>query len=287
MKRKLKENGSFRSSDANNSSVRFLVVTMAISLFLLFCVISTNAQNRKPSKKPGKPSKKSLILTPLEPQIPLDLIQNLSVCVPQKKDTLSILVLNSDSNLKLIIQTKDSSKTLIESAPISSLEQVLTKIEKNSTVILRSDPGLTFSTVVDSLYTIRKTLDECVNIEASVNKKESYVYILPEPKPLTNLNVKPNPLTLLVTVKANKYLALNNADEGTLSDLSKIKKHLRSIFQARIDNGVFREGTNEIESTLYVKADRSLPFNQVALLIDALKECGASPIGLIIDTLEQ
>jgi biopolymer transport protein ExbD len=41
-----------------------------------------------------------------------------------------------------------------------------------------------------------------------------------------------------------------------------------------------------IEKTVFIKGPRSLPYGEVAKVIDGLKGAGASPIGLQIDDLE-
>jgi biopolymer transport protein ExbD len=60
---------------------------------------------------------------------------------------------------------------------------------------------------------------------------------------------------------------------------------LREIFKERENNGVFREGTNEVEKTIFIKSPRSVRYGDVVKVIDAAKTAGASPIGLQIDDL--
>jgi biopolymer transport protein ExbD len=48
---------------------------------------------------------------------------------------------------------------------------------------------------------------------------------------------------------------------------------------------VFREGTNEVEKTLFIKSPRTLKYGDVVRVIDAVKQAGAQPIGLQIDDL--
>ncbi len=70
-----------------------------------------------------------------------------------------------------------------------------------------------------------------------------------EPKPEDQQqNPKPNPLTLVVAVnKADKKLTLNNEPVGDVSDPSGLTTALSQIFKDRENNGVVREGTNEVE----------------------------------------
>ena len=99
-------------------------------------------------------------------------------------------------------------------------------------------------------------------------------------------NVKPNPLTLVVTInKADRSLTLNNEAMGDVSDPSALTNRLTDVFRQREAEGVFREGTNEVEKTLFIKSPRSVRYGDVVKVIDAAKVAGAQPIGLQIDDL--
>jgi biopolymer transport protein ExbD len=107
-----------------------------------------------------------------------------------------------------------------------------------------------------------------------------------EPKNQQNLDVKPNPLTLVVAINgATKGVSLNNESAGDVSDASVLTAKLADIFKTREANGVFREGTNEIEKTIFIKSPTSVRYGDVVKVIDAAKLAGATPIGLQIDDL--
>ncbi|MBK9153767.1 MAG: biopolymer transporter ExbD [Chloracidobacterium sp.] len=109
-----------------------------------------------------------------------------------------------------------------------------------------------------------------------------------EPKNQQNLEVKPNPLTLVVAInKETKGVTLNNEPAGDVSDASALTAKLDEIFKARENNGVFREGTNEVEKTIFIKSPTSVRYGDVVRVIDAAKLAGASPIGLQIDDLTE
>ena len=109
-----------------------------------------------------------------------------------------------------------------------------------------------------------------------------------EPKDLQNVNVKPNPLTLVVGInKDTKAVTLNNDPYGDVSDTDKLTNKLREIFKERENNGAFREGTNEVEKTLFIKSPKSVKYGDVVKVIDAAKTAGAEPIGLQIDDLTE
>ena len=107
-----------------------------------------------------------------------------------------------------------------------------------------------------------------------------------EPKDQQDVNVKPNPLTLVVAInKDTKAITLNNETFGDVSDTDKLNAKLAEIFKERENNGVFREGTNEVEKTIFLKSPKSVRYGDVVKVIDAAKAAGASPIGLQIDDL--
>lgn len=107
-----------------------------------------------------------------------------------------------------------------------------------------------------------------------------------EPKDQPQANVKPNPLTLVVSInKDTKAVTLNNEPFGDVTDTEKLSDKLKEVFKQREDNGVLREGTNEVEKTLFIKSPKSVRYGDVVKVIDASKAAGASPIGLQIDDL--
>ena len=108
-----------------------------------------------------------------------------------------------------------------------------------------------------------------------------------EPKPEEQQIVKPNKLSLVVAITKDDKLTLNNDSIADISDTTPLVDQLKQIFQERANNGVFKDGTNEIEKTLFVKAPRSVKYGKVVNVIDAVKQAGAQPIGLQIDDLSE
>jgi len=109
-----------------------------------------------------------------------------------------------------------------------------------------------------------------------------------EPKQQQNIEVKPNPLTLVVGVsRETRAVTLNNEPAGTVDDAEALTTKLREIFKTRENNGVFREGTNEVEKTIFIKSPKSVRYGDVVRVIDAAKSAGAQPIGLQIDDLAE
>ena len=110
-----------------------------------------------------------------------------------------------------------------------------------------------------------------------------------EPKPDENqAPPKPNPLTLVITInKSDKSVTLNNEKAGDVTNTEELTNRLSAIFKDREAQGVFREGTNEVEKTVFIKSPRSVKYGEVVKVIDAVKQGGAQPIGLQIDDLTE
>jgi biopolymer transport protein ExbD len=103
-----------------------------------------------------------------------------------------------------------------------------------------------------------------------------------------NVILKPNPNTLIVFInREGAKLRLNQDDIGDVSDTAPLADKLKGVFADRESRGVLREGTNEVEKTVFIKAPKSVKYGDVVKVIDAVKAAGAQPIGLQIDDLEQ
>jgi biopolymer transport protein ExbD len=103
-----------------------------------------------------------------------------------------------------------------------------------------------------------------------------------------NVILKPNPNTLIVFInREGAKIRLNQDDIGDVSDTAPLTAKLEEVFKDRESRGVLREGTNEVEKTIFIKAPKSVKYGDVVKVIDAVKLAGAQPIGLQIDDLEQ
>lgn len=103
-----------------------------------------------------------------------------------------------------------------------------------------------------------------------------------------NVVLKPNPNTLIVFISRDGgKLRLNTEDIGAVADTEPLTAKLQEVFKDREAKGVIREGTNEVEKTIFIKAPKSVKYGDVVKVIDAVKMAGAQPIGLQIDDLEQ
>lgn len=111
-----------------------------------------------------------------------------------------------------------------------------------------------------------------------------------------NIRTEPGPLTLVVTIEADRTLKLNQIpDMGTVDDLSPLSSKLISVFEERTRNRAYRADMlsridlpedQRIEKTVFIKAPRSIPYGEVVRVLDGLKATGADPIGLQLDYLK-
>jgi biopolymer transport protein ExbD len=108
--------------------------------------------------------------------------------------------------------------------------------------------------------------------------------------------LKPNPLTLVVSITPDLQLKVNQDSIGSVNDTGPLSQKLRQVFQDRKTQRAYRVGMEtrtevpeeeRIEKTVFVKAPRSLKYGDVVKVIDAIKGAGASPVGLQVDDLPQ
>src|SRR5438105_13004372 len=91
-------------------------------------------------------------------------------------------------------------------------------------------------------------------------------------------NLKPNPLTLVVSITPDLQIKLNQDPMGSVNDTSALAAKLQQTFQQRKEQHAYKVGmetaTNvsedlRIEKTGFVKAPRALHYVAVVELIDA------------------
>ena len=106
--------------------------------------------------------------------------------------------------------------------------------------------------------------------------------------------LKPNPLTLVVTVTPDLQLKLNADDVGSVNDTGALSARLAGVFKQRKDQRAYKVGMemrsdltedDRIEKTVFVKAPRATKYGDVVKVIDAIKGAGATPVGLQVDDL--
>jgi biopolymer transport protein ExbD len=108
--------------------------------------------------------------------------------------------------------------------------------------------------------------------------------------------LKPNPLTLVVSIASDLSIKLNAESLGSVNDTAPLFLRLKQVFKERLDQRAFKIGfenrtdlkeDERIEKTVFVKAPRAAKYGDVVKVIDAIKGAGATPVGLQVDDLPQ
>jgi hypothetical protein len=90
-----------------------------------------------------------------------------------------------------------------------------------------------------------------------------------------------NPLLLVVRVSKQGSVSLNGQRLGTLDDTKILESKLSEVFQQRRQNNVYREGTTEVDTTVWILTSDSLTGSRLQTLAQAVKASGANPIKTI------
>ena len=106
--------------------------------------------------------------------------------------------------------------------------------------------------------------------------------------------LKPNPLTLVVSISQDMQIKLNQDSMGSVNDTAPLAQRLNQTFKDRLAQRAYKIGMetrsdlkdeDRIEKTVFVKAPRAMKYGDVVKVIDAIKGAGASPVGLQVDDL--
>lgn len=106
--------------------------------------------------------------------------------------------------------------------------------------------------------------------------------------------LKPNPLTLVVTIGSDLSIKLNQDALGSVNETTPLAQRLVQVFQQRKETRAYKVGfetrsdlkeEDRIEKTVFVKAPRATKYGDVVKVIDAIKGAGANPVGLQVDDL--
>jgi biopolymer transport protein ExbD len=163
-------------------------------------------------------------------------------------------------------------------------------MQMNKTKGVIPAPAINVTPLIDVLLVLL-----IIFMVAAPLKPHRFLAKLPS-EPPKNPDIKPNIHTLVVTIEPDRTLKLNHlSDMGTVDDLSRINAKLISIFEDRTRNRAYRSDMltridlpeqQRIEKTVFIKAPRTIPYGEVARVLDGLKGSGAEPIGLQLDDLK-
>ncbi len=213
-----------------------------------------------------------------------------------------ILLVASDNKLYLEqIQTTGNKSERTEK-PITKevLPDNLTKFFETKPpdkriVYLKADVGASYENVLQVFEVIRKADIDKVGLvvikakndldqnQVSASKFEVKLPALPDKAEELR---KPDPNALFAILDKDGKLKLNVDEMGTISNPERLTNMLTSVFKRRENEGVLREGTNEVEKTIFLRVSKSTKYGDFVKLVEAVKAAGAEPIGIEIDDRE-
>lgn len=218
--------------------------------------------------------------------------KNQKTVSPKITKYVFVLAIDIESNVSFSVQDAENSDRIGNLASPDALFELIEilndpsiknskRIKYDFTIIVRADPALNYGLVIDFLRKIRKVGGDNIRVEISKNLPDPFAMIPEEPEENSESSFSPN--TLIIEVTRERKVSINKMDSGTLYNISSLKEILSNIFRRREENLVLREGTNEVEKTVYIEADQSMHFGDVIQLFSAINEVGGSPIVLQID----
>lgn len=202
------------------------------------------------------------------------------------KDAKTRLSVQIDSELDMMAIGRDNSLltdffSLLSPPKANAKSDKKTPLAKRN-VYIKADSSVNFGVIRQTVKSVEKTgMTNFALLVPDEDFQTAVNFVLPPKKP--EITVKPNPLTLVVNIEDGGKLELNTEDAGTINDLSKLENFLGRIFKEREENGVFREGTNEVEKTVFVSVSENTDYGKISSLVRSLVKTGASPIGILLD----
>lgn len=211
------------------------------------------------------------------------------------KETSMVLTLTSDN--KLYERRADKTEKTVNIITKEELPEKLKKFSAAKTpdkriVYIKADVNASNEDVLQVFDIIRKAGIDKIGLVVVGEKNSAepiQIYLerfevrLPQPTDKTTEAVRPNPLTLVVMLDKDGILMLNREDTGRISETELLKNKLDRIFKERESNGVFREETNEVEKTVFLKVSKSGKYGDFIKLVEAVKGARAEPIGIQIE----
>ncbi len=210
---------------------------------------------------------------------------------------------NIDKESSAVISLPDDSKIFFgkERTPISKAdldgkvrELMADKPEEDQIVYVAASVSDSYGTITDICDQIKQQNVSQVGLIAKRLRPSGpsrfLVWIPDLPNPNEDISkLKPNPLTLLVSIGTGLTLRLNAETMGSVNDPEVLTAKLTEIFKRREENFAIKPGfetrsdlplSERIEKSVLIKADRSIKYGDIIKAIDAVKAGGAFPIVL-------
>lgn len=238
---------------------------------MLFLVGNTSAQagKKRPTQKAKIPTAKEILL-PAEYEIHVVPANNLGIVLVNIAPTPTYPLENGSAFAEFFRDQFGVKQ--------NSLLKLLNVKRESPKVVIKFDADDEILTLINTIDLVRVSDKAVVELRALSDDIRLIVS-----RKVTANDRFPNPLTLIVKMTEQKNLTLNNEEMGKLSDMSALVKFLKDVYRQREDNGVFRENSNEIEKTVFIKVPLTGKADDLIKIARALAEAGADRIGLQVD----
>ncbi|GEM_PF-4796799 len=258
---------------------RALIVKVCVLLLLSSFSIEIQAQRKKPVKKPVSDAA---------------FIDKTSLTIPEIKDFAFVVEIDKNARVSVRVQKTENNGFLVSDSSNKNLTDFFTafsalqegktpsktKTALDPIIIIKADESLNLGKIREIIQSLRVSSTQKIKLQISEN---DYVGI----PPLVNESEvpKPNPNFLLIRLGDDSKVSLNAESNYDFNNTAPLKDKLREIFKQRENFGVLRPGTNEVEKTVFIAAPPTVKFADVIKLIQAVKDAGAEPIGLLLEEL--
>jgi hypothetical protein len=145
-------------------------------------------------------------------------------------------------------------------------------------IVVNASPALTFQQIFEYLDPLRQYGPNKIKITTGTSQH----LIVPARSP-KGLEPRPSPLTLKILIRKDLAVELNGEPWGTTADLSGLVNRLKGIFSARTEMGVFRDGTEEVETTIHIQPESSIVFWEILKVELASRTAGSDRVFLVFD----
>jgi hypothetical protein len=244
---------------------------VVLALLAVF-VASEGFGQQKASRPKTKPKIYTITVRPGEDSIPDP--------VPRLQDFAIVATLDPDGKARVGIQVDEASPG-VGADDLRKIFQCISTPQTqhaNPIIIIKPVLSVRYDTIRNFAQRLRDYGENRIRIETT----NGHFIVVPA-KQKKAREVKPNPLFLLLEVKGNLDISVNNEPTGSLNDLSGLRNFLSEIFEARAVNGVFREGTDEVETTVHLTLPLTLSFSDVCKIDEALRQAGSDRVFLRLD----
>lgn len=206
------------------------------------------------------------------------------------RNNTSVVVAISSGN-DIFLDAKKTDKNEITEKIYRLMES---KESYDEIVYIKADFNVNYGNVVEIMKLGREALVDDYGLivnAATATKNENVsgalnikIPFLPEPSAAADEEYsKPHPNALLVALGKDGKITLNDKPLTPAGLSAK----LRRTFVQRKQKRIYREGSREVEKTVFIKASLSAKYGDVVKIVKIVKSTGAFPIGMAIDDLPQ